>query len=66
MEVLVAQVAQKIGVPADRARTAGAPVLTFLKGKLPPALAGQLDQVLAGNSATSLGDLAGGLLGMKS
>lgn len=63
MDELIGQVAQKTGLPADRAREAVEAVLGFLKSKLPPAVGSQLDQVAAGGAPTGLGDLAGKALG---
>ena len=59
-------VAKKVGIPADKAQQAVDVVLNFLKQKLPPTVAGQLDAVLAGNVDLSDGiglDDAAGLLG---
>jgi hypothetical protein len=65
-------VAKKVGIPADKAKLAVDVVLNFLKEKLPPTMAGQLDAVLAGNVDLSDGiglddaaGLLGGLLGGK-
>jgi uncharacterized protein (DUF2267 family) len=65
-------VAKKVGIPADKAQQAVDVVLNFLKQKLPPTIAGQLDAVLAGNVDLSDGiglddaaGLLGGLLGGK-
>ncbi|WP_417250811.1 hypothetical protein [Castellaniella sp.] len=65
MDEIVGFVSQKTGLSADNARVATEAVLTFLKGKLPPALGSQLDQVLDGGEASSgLGDITKGLGGM--
>ena len=59
-------VAKKVGIPADKAEQAVDVVLNFLKQKLPPTIAGQVDAVLAGNVDLSDGiglDDAAGLLG---
>jgi hypothetical protein len=65
-------VAKKVGIPADKAKLAVDVVLNFLKEKLPPTMAGQVDAVLAGNVDLSDGiglddaaGLLGGLLGGK-
>jgi hypothetical protein len=65
-------VAKKVGIPADKAEQAVDVVLNFLKQKLPPTIAGQVDAVLAGNVDLSDGmglddaaGLLGGLLGGK-
>jgi uncharacterized protein (DUF2267 family) len=68
MDELINQVAQKTGISAEHAKTAVETVVKFLKDKLPAPLAGQLDQLIAGN-ASSLGDMAknlGGLFGKSS
>jgi hypothetical protein len=65
-------VTKKVGIPADKAEQAVDVVLNFVKQKLPPAIAGQVDAVLAGNVDLSDGvglddaaGLLGGLLGGK-
>jgi hypothetical protein len=65
MEELVKLISQKTGLPPDKARLAAETVINFLKNKLPPAIAGQLDAVLAGGSlpddlTKGLGNLLGG------
>jgi hypothetical protein len=65
MEELVKLISQKTGLPPDKARLAAETVINFLKKKLPPAIAGQLDAVLAGGSlpddlTKGLGNLLGG------
>jgi len=65
-------VAKKVGIPADKAEQAVDVVVDFIKQKLPPAVAGQVDAVLEGNIDLSDGvglddaaGLLGGLLGGK-
>lgn len=63
---VAALVAKKVGIPADKAEQAVDVVLGFVKQKLPPAVAGQVDAVLAGNVDLSDGiglDDAAGMLG---
>ena len=60
MEELVKLVAAKTGLSEDVARTAVNTVIGFLKGKLPPAVAGQIDGILGGQQAA--GHDAGGVL----
>jgi hypothetical protein len=65
MEELIKLVSQKTGLPQDKAKTAVDTVIGFLKTRLPPAIAGQLDAVLAGGKlpgdlAQNLGSLLGG------
>jgi hypothetical protein len=68
MEQLVAQVSEKIGVPADKAKQAVETVLNFLKQKLPGPLAGQIDKVVGGGGEGAAESVAKGLgdaLGQK-
>jgi hypothetical protein len=58
-------VVKKVKIPNDKAVQAVDVVINFLKEKLPPTIAGQLDAVLAGNVDLSDGiglDDAAGLL----
>lgn len=65
MDEIVGFVSQETGLSADNARVATEAVLTFLKGKLPPALGNELDQVLGGGEASGgLGAVAKGLGGL--
>ncbi len=67
MEEIVNLVVQKTGMSPEQARTAVETTLNFVKGKLPPALAAQVDQVVAGGGAGGaggLGEVAKGLGGM--
>jgi hypothetical protein len=66
MDELVKLISQKTGLPPNKAKLAAETVINFLKKKLPPAISGQLDAVLAGGSLP--GDLTkglGDLLGKK-
>jgi len=68
MNELIQQVAQKTGLPQDKARTAVDTVLNFLKSKLPANMASQLDHVVGGGSSGGMEEIAqgvGGLLGNK-
>jgi hypothetical protein len=66
MEELIKLVSQKTGLPPDKARVAVDTVVNFLKQKLPPSMAGQIDVVLAGgNLPDDLTKGLGGLLGGK-
>jgi hypothetical protein len=59
-------VSKKVGIPSDKALQSVDVVLNFVKEKLPPTIAAQLDAVLAGNVDLSDGiglDDAAGLLG---
>lgn len=66
MDELIKLVAGKTGLPPDKAKVAVDTVISFLKKKLPPSIAGQLDALLAGGGLPD--DLTkglGGLLGGK-
>jgi hypothetical protein len=66
MDELIKLVAQKTGLPQDKAKVAVDTVINFLKKKLPPTIAGQLDTIMAGGKLPD--DLMaglGGLLGGK-
>jgi nucleoid DNA-binding protein len=58
MDELIKQVAQKSGITEAQAQTAVNTVLDFIKTKLPPNLAGQVDNLAAGKSL-DLGSLGG-------
>lgn len=58
MDELLAAVAQKTGLPADKAKGAVEAVLGFLKEKLPAPIASQIDGFLEGNAA-NVADMAG-------
>lgn len=65
MDELIKLVSQKTGLPQDKAKVAADTVINFLKQKLPPSLAGQIDAVLAGGTlpddiTKGLGGLLGG------
>ncbi len=66
MDELVNMVAQKTGLPQDKAKVAVDTVVNYLKQKLPAPVAGQIDNVLQGGGAA--GNVAkglGGILGRK-
>ncbi len=65
MDELIKQVSEKLHVPADQAKTAVDTVLSYLKTKLPPPIAGQIDAALAGGSVADLAKGIGGLFGHK-
>ena len=60
MEELLKTVAEKTGLPADKAQSAIEAVIDFLKDKLPEPIAGQLDKFIDGDDAGG-GDNGGGL-----
>ena len=68
MNEIVKMVSEKTGLSPEMSKTAVDTVIGFLKSKLPPAIAGQLDGVISGGGAASAlghaGDLAKGLGGM--
>ncbi len=62
MEELVKLVSQKAGITEQQAQTAVNTVLDFVKSKLPPQLASQVDGVVSGK--TDLSGL-GGMFGQR-
>jgi hypothetical protein len=62
MDELVKLVSQKAGITDQQAQVAVKTVLDFVKTKLPPQLASQVDSVVSGK--TDLGSL-GGMFGQK-
>lgn len=67
MEELIAAIAAKTGLPADKASAAADAALDFIKSKLPAPIAGQLDGLLsgnAGNASDMVGDVTDKLKGM--
>ncbi len=62
MDELIKLVSQKTGLPQDKAKVAVDTVINFLKQKLPPTIAGQLDGILAGGGMPA--DLTKGLEGL--
>jgi len=65
MNELVNMVAKKTGLSPEMAKTAVTVVLDFLKKKLPAPIAGQIDTVLGGGSATGVAGAISGLFGRK-
>ena len=66
MDEIINLVAQKTGIPTDKAQTAVTTVLGFLKERLPAPMAGQIDALVAGggNVGGMTGGLADGLKGV--
>ncbi len=58
MDELVKVVSQKTGLPPEQAKAAAQAVIDYLKSKLPPPVAGQIDNVLKGGGG--LGGMFGG------
>lgn len=69
MEKIVNLVAERAGISPSQAETAVRTVASFLKDRLPPGLAGQVDNYLkddkAGSSGGGLGGAFGGMFGKK-
>ena len=67
MEDLLKAVAEKTGLPVEKAKEAVDAVFAFLKDKLPEPIVGQIQKVMEGGGgalggvADKLGDMAGGL-----
>lgn len=66
MDQIINLVAEKAGVSPEQARTATETVIGFLKERLPGPIAGQIDQILAGQNVSGFGGLAKGIGGMFS
>lgn len=68
MDELVNFVSQKTGLPAEQARMAAETVLNFLKTKLPPPIAGQIDSALgeSGSDGSGGGQMSGVAQGIGS
>lgn len=68
MQEIIQLVADKTGIPPETAKIAVETVVGFLKTKLPPPIAAQLDGLISGGGAASAlgqaGDLAKGLGGL--
>ncbi len=65
MDQLVKMVQDKTGISEKDARTAVNTVVGYLKDKLPPQIAGQLDAVMAGKDVSGMADKLGGMFGGK-
>ncbi|MDH3261296.1 MAG: DUF2267 domain-containing protein [Acidimicrobiia bacterium] len=67
MDELLNTVAEKTGLPLDKAQGAIDAVMDFLKDKLPAPIAGQIEKLMAGGGSAlggvtdTLGDATGGL-----
>lgn len=60
---LVRMVAEKTGLPEDKAHAAAETVIDYLKGKLPAGIASQVDSIATGESPGALGSMAADLRG---
>lgn len=69
MEKVVNLVAEKAGISESQARTAVETVANFLKSKMPPAMASQVDNYLQGGEspggAAGMAGKIGGMFGKK-
>lgn len=70
MEKLINLVSQKAGITTSQAETAVNTVVSFLKDRLPPGMAGQVDNYLKGSGdstggAGGMADKLGGMFGGK-
>ncbi|HXT48635.1 MAG TPA: hypothetical protein VN717_08335 [Gemmatimonadaceae bacterium] len=63
MEELIKMVSDRTGLAPDKAQQAVDAVMSFLKAKLPPALASHIDGIVSGNMS-DLGGIATELGGM--
>jgi uncharacterized protein (DUF2267 family) len=63
MDELITQVTKKAGITEAQAKVAVETVMTYLKTKLPPQLAGQLDALVKGGDPADLAKSLSGLLG---
>lgn len=63
MEELIKMVSDRTGLAPDKAQEAVNTVMTFLKAKLPPALASHIDSIASGKMS-DLGSIATELGGM--
>ena len=59
MDELIQAIADKTGLPADKAADAAKAAVDFIKDKLPAPIAGQIDGFLSGN-AEGISDAIGG------
>ena len=62
MEELIATIVEKTNLDEEEARVVVKLVLEFIKGKLPPVVGAQMDNLLEGDGAA---DMLGGLFGKK-
>lgn len=63
MEEIVKQVSAKTGLPEDQARTVVTMVITWVKGKLPEGIRGQVDGFLGAGAPAAGGDVAAAAAG---
>jgi uncharacterized protein (DUF2267 family) len=63
MKEVVKQVKEKAGIGEDQAQTAVRTVAQFIKDRLPPQIAEQIDGVLEGKDISSMGKNLGNIFG---
>jgi uncharacterized protein (DUF2267 family) len=63
MKEVVNLVKEKTGIGEDQAQTAVNTVVQYIKDRLPPQIAGQIDSVLEGKDVSSLGKNIGNVFG---
>ncbi|WP_029033357.1 hypothetical protein [Salinimicrobium terrae] len=59
MEKIVNLVSERAGISTEQAQVAVDTIAKFLKDKMPPAMAGQVDNYLKGNGTGDDGGIAG-------
>jgi hypothetical protein len=67
MNEIIQRIVDKTGLPEDKANAALDVVMNFLKEKLPPPMASQVDSLMAGGTADAggIGGMLGGMFGRK-
>ena len=70
MNELIQRLIEKTGLPEDKAAAAADTVIGFLKERLPPAVASQIDGLTGGESGAmdklgGIGSSLGGMFGKK-
>ncbi len=64
MGEIIAAVAQRTGLPPDKARAAVEAIIEHLKGRLPTAISSQIEGILGGGDTGGAGTPGGGLGGL--
>ncbi len=65
MDELAQVIAQRTGLPQDKAQAAAQVAIDFIKSKLPPPIAAQVDAALKGGNVGNVAQDLGGMLGKK-
>jgi uncharacterized protein (DUF2267 family) len=63
MKEVVNLVKEKTGIGEDQAQTAVNTVVQYIKDRMPPQIAGQIDSVLQGKDVSNLGKNIGNVFG---